>query len=766
MKRRTVLCSVAGLQALIVGLAASGAHAQQATTPETAAATEIGEIVVTAQKRTENLRDTPVSVAVVGPKQLEAAGVATLDDLGKAVPSLVAAPATSTLRPFYTLRGVSTNVITVGSPSGVAVMLDGVTLAPESLAARQLTDIASAEVLRGPQSTLGGRTASIGVINIVTRKPTDVFEGRVSLSATTDDELRAQAFVAGPINDHVGFSLSGFRNRSEFVTRNLATGDNDVSKAAGVRGKLLFKPAEGLDVTLAANYVDARDIGQFQAFVQIDPAARFRGSFAQSEALVGVTPSRKNTDYNTITTPGQHTKDQLYSAVINYEIGDFTFSSITAKSHEDRDLRYDVYGQKIDWASRLSNGAYSWNNIQRSQLQIDGFSQEFRVASRDLGFGRVLAGLYYDHSKTGFQFDRPAFGTPIPFGAYREANNKSYAAYVRADFDLTDSTTLITGLRYNRDKIDYVYNLQYNTTPASNTTPYTRTGSDSFNTLVGDITLKQEIGARANVYVTYSRGYKPKVYNLDATVTPTNTFNPVNKEKVDNFEGGLKGDYFDRRVSLNLAAFYTTYKNFQVQAADPTTPVPTFALTNAGKASTRGVELDTTVRPTSNLTLTSSIAYVDAKYDRFVGATCYSGQTAAAGCVTQGGASFQNLSGARLSNSPRWKLNAGAEQRFDLSGDLQLTVGGVVNYQSQINFDPNKNPLATQDGYAIVNLSASIGRADQRWSVTAFVNNVTDKLYLSNISDVGGRWGNKAALSGWYGRDAQRYAGLRLDAKF
>lgn len=766
MKRKTVLCSVASLQALVVGLAAGNVHAQEAGATQAPADNQIGEIVVTAQKRTENLRDTPVSVAVVAPKQLEAAGVTTLDDLGKAVPSLVALPATSTLRPFYTLRGVSTNVITVGSPSGVAVMLDGVTLAPESLAARQLTDIASAEVLRGPQSTLGGRTASIGVVNIVTRKPTEVFEARASVTATTDDELRAQAFVAGPISDSIGFSLSGFRNRAEFITRNLATGDNDVSKAAGVRGKLLFKPKDGLDVTLSANYVDARDKGQFQAFIDIDPTARFRGAFAQSEALVGVTPSRSNTDYNTITTPGQHTKDQLYSAVANYEIGDFTFSSITAKSHEDRDLRYDVYGQKIDWASRLSGGAYSWNNIQRSQLKIDGFSQEFRLASRDLGFGRVLAGLYYDHSKTGFQFDRPAFGTPIPLGAYREANNKSYAAYVRADFDLTDSTTLITGLRYNHDRIAYVYNLQYNTTPASSSTPFTRKGSDSFDTIVGDVTLKQEIGARANVYATYSRGYKPKVYNLDATVTPTNTFNPVNKEKVDNFEGGLKGDYFDRRVSLNLAAFYTTYKNFQVQAVDPTAAAPTFQLTNAGEASTRGVELDTTIRPAHGLSLNASVAYVDAKYDSFAGATCYAGQTAATGCVTTGGASFQDLSGKRLSSSPRWKLNAGAEQRIDLSSDLELTLGGVVNYQGRINFDANNNPLATQDAYAIVNLSATIGRPDQSWSVTAFVNNVTDKLYLSNVSDVGGRWGNKAAMSGWYGRDARRYAGVRLDTKF
>ncbi|WP_395407391.1 TonB-dependent receptor plug domain-containing protein [Pseudoduganella sp. UC29_106] len=134
-------------------------------------------------KRKENLREAAVSAAVVTADSLVKSGVETLDDVGKAVPSLVAAPSGGNLRSGFTMRGISTSVVTVGAPSGTAVMIDGVTLAPESMAAKQLTDIQNLEVLRGPQATLGGRTASSGVVNIVTRAPEDSFSGRVGATA-------------------------------------------------------------------------------------------------------------------------------------------------------------------------------------------------------------------------------------------------------------------------------------------------------------------------------------------------------------------------------------------------------------------------------------------------------------------------------------------------------------------------------------------------------------------------------------------------------
>lgn len=725
------------------------------------------DIVVTAQKRTETLRDTAASVAVVSADTLVASGVSTLDDMGKTVPSFTALPSSTTLRPSFTLRGVSTDVLTVGAPSGVAVMVDGVTLAPESLAAKQLVDIANVEVLRGPQSTLGGRTASVGVINIVTRKPSDVWTGKASATATTDNEYRASAFIAGPITQGLSFSLSGFGGSTQFLTRNLTTGKHDRSSSEGVRGKLLFQPTDNLDITLSGTYVHTRDRGSYQAYINVDSTALFRGTISQALALPGITPSRDNTDYRTITTPGQNVKDQLYSLVIDYRIGDFTLSSVTARQVEDRLLRVDLYNEAADWRSIASGGAFPFNNIQTSDLSIRGLSQELKLVSPDLGIMRFIAGLYYDHSKTGFQFDRRSLGfAPLLFAAFRQPDSKNYAAYARADWTLTDSTKLITGLRFNRDKIAYIYQLQTPQATGTNLIQFTRTDDYAKSTWVGDVTLKQELSRFVNVYGTYSHGYKPAIWNLDGAVTATNTFNPVGREKVDSFELGLKGDFLDRILSLNVSAFYSRYKDFQVQALDFSNALgaTTFDVRNAGQASTRGIEVDGIVRATRNTNINFSGAWIKARFDKFPGAICYSGQTTAQGCNVANNS--QDLSGVALPRSPRWKFNVGVDQTVDLTSDFDLKLGATFNYQSKINFDPSHSPRAFQNGYGILNLNAALAQKDDSYKVTLFVNNVTDKLYVSNISELSARWGNKSAVTGWYSRDAHRYAGIRLDANF
>lgn len=755
---------------------AGTAHAQATagvapdTAPEAAASDNSGDIIVTAQKESRSLRESPVSVAVVTSESLARAGVSTLDDVGKTVPSVSALPSNQSLRPRFTIRGVSTDVLGIGAPSGVAVMVDGVTLAPESLGARQLADIQNVEILRGPQSTLGGRTASIGVINIVTRKPSDTFEGNASLTATTDSEFRGSAFIAGPISEGISFSLSGFAGKTDFATRNLSTGKRDRSSSQGVRGKLLFQPTEDIDITLAGSYVHTRDVGAFAAYIGTDPTALFRGSVPQALALPGITAALGNFDYKTITTPFQNVRDQLYSLTIDYRIGGgFTLSSITARQSEKRILVNDLYFQAADFVSRNTAAAFSYDNTHTFDLDIVGYSQEFKLASPDLGPVKFIAGLYYDQVESGYQFDRRSFGfNPLLFSANRTPNNKTYAAYARADWHLGDTTTLITGLRYNHDVIAYTYQLQTAQQAGPNLIQFTRKDSSSKNTLVGDVTLKQDVADRANVYATYSRGYKPEIYNLDGLVTATNVFVPVGREKVDNFELGFKGDLFDRLLTLNVAAFYTRYKNFQVQSLDFSNPLgaTTFDVRNASEASSRGVEVDGTLRPGGGFTANFSAAWVKARFNSFPGAVCYSGQTAATGCVTVGGASSQDLSGVDLPRSPHFKFNIGLDQKIAVGADHELTLGAAFNYQGKTNFDPNHSPFAVQDAYGILNLSMGFAPVSGAYSLTLFVNNVTNKHYVANITDLTGRWGNRTALVGAYGRDAKRYAGIRLGAEF
>jgi iron complex outermembrane receptor protein len=732
------------------------------------------EVVVTAQKRTERLSDTTVSAAVVSADRLIQSGVTNLDDLGKAVPSLLASPSNGANRSGFAMRGISTTVITAGAPSGVAVMVDGVTLAPESMGARQLGDVANVEVLRGPQATLGGRTASAGVVNIVTRAPSDTFGGDVSATLTEDNEQRLQGFLTGPITDQLAFSVAGYGSSTEYPTRNLATGDQDRERAQGGRGKLRYEPTDDLDITLTVAASKAKNRGTFTSYVAIDPAANFRGSplLPVGVALNGIDVSRENLDYSVIGNPNMETTDRLYSLVANWNVGGFTISSITARQEEDRTLVYDLYDVGIDTAAVLIGPPYTWDMKQTFNYDVTTTTQEFKVDSPQLGIVHFLAGVYYGHDETIFDFFRNSYAIngagPPGFSANRVPDTTTYAVYGRADWTLVpDKLQLTTGLRVNRDEIDYIYSLRNTPPPAGQIVPFTRTDSASEKTTVGDLTLRYTFESDVMAYMSYTRGYKPAIWNLDGTVTPTNTFEPVKREDIDAYEIGLKGTFFDNRLALNAAIFDTTYTNFQVQTFDPNALSATFAIANAGEVKSRGAEFDVRAALPAEIQLNASVAFVDAKYERYDAANCYGTQTAAQGCLTApSGNRYQVLSGKRLPSAPRWKGNIGIDKRFRMNLPVDFIVAGNYVYQTEVFFDANLSPFARQGAYGLLNLSLGVLDQDDRYDISLFVNNALDKQYVSGMIDQTARWGGRLALTGNWSRDATRYAGVRANWKF
>ncbi|MCS0627893.1 TonB-dependent receptor [Telluria mixta] len=773
LTRALMGCYSLSMFALPIASFAQDAQEPSSSTTTTSTSTskgQIQEVIVTAQKRKENLRDAPVSAAVVTEESLVKGGVQTLDDIGKLVPSVVAAPSGGNLRSGFTMRGISTSVITIGAPSGTAVMIDGVTLAPESMAAKQLTDVQNVEVLRGPQATLGGRTASSGVINIVTRVPEAEFGGRAGATLTNDGQRRVEGFVTGPIAQQLKFSLSGYDGKTLYPTRNLNTGEHDREKAKGIRAKLLYTPTRDLDVTFMALHSDMENKGTFQSFIVLDPKAVYRGIVPYRTAIPeGITVSRENVDYAVRGTPGTTATDKMYSLVANYRIGGWTLSSVTARQEEDRDFVANTHLQNSDWASMAFNGRYSWDNSQRSVLAVRTTSQEFKVVSPQMGILDLLAGVYYGHDETKFDFARATVEIPFAFSAFRMADTKTKAAYARATWTLTPDLNLITGLRVNRDEIGYVYNLRYNTPPSgAPSVPFSRSDAAAQNTTVGDVALRYKLSPTVSTYASFARGYKPAIWNLDGTITPANDFRPVDRENVNSYELGLKGAFLNRRLTLNAALFNTVYTNFQVQTFDPVAPASSFALANAGKASTRGIELDGRALLPAEFRMNASLAFIDAKYDDYGAATCYTAQTVAQGCArAASGTSYQNLSGTRLPNAPKWKFNVGLERSIPIdSMPFDLTVGGTYAFQTQVNFDPNGNPIAVQGAYGILNLNATLAERNGRYDVSLFANNALNRGYISGIIDQGVRWGNVAALTAWRSRDAQRYVGVRLNAYF
>ncbi|MBS0611759.1 MAG: TonB-dependent receptor plug domain-containing protein, partial [Proteobacteria bacterium] len=275
-----------------------------ADNPPAADSVQLEEIVITAQKRTERLSDVPVSASVLGNEAISKSNAGDISDLNRLVPS-VNLNGTINGRVPLGVRGISSvsNEATVGLSSGVAIMIDGVPIPSDSRAGNSLEDVQSIEVLKGPQATLGGRTAASGVINIVTRKPTDTFRGNISATLTDDHEYRLNGYVSGPITDRIDYSLAAYGTSREFPIVNRTLGEHTKQRVYGARGKLLFKPTEDLDITLAARLGKDNSRGFNFVYTFLSPGIHLLTGaggppfLAQDVLLPGITPSMKNLDY-------------------------------------------------------------------------------------------------------------------------------------------------------------------------------------------------------------------------------------------------------------------------------------------------------------------------------------------------------------------------------------------------------------------------------------------------------------------------------------
>jgi iron complex outermembrane receptor protein len=522
----------------------------------------------------------------------------------------------------------------------------------------------------------------------------------------------------------------------------------------------------------------------------------------QALLLPGVTPSLDNQVYSSpVTSSGARIHDTDVALTIDYHIGDFTLSSTTAYQHEYQQNTQDLFAVGAFFFDVLTGGHLHFNNTQTQTEWIDTTTEEIKLvspANRPLNF--VVGGFFNDN-----KVHETYFRALAPAGVNYDVtpDTKTYDLYGRGTLKILNNTSVTAGLRYNRDVLNYI-NFQTQFVQAAPpscqvhpvTTPPTfipcfSAGSDTSSALVGDITVQQKFGAASMAYFTYARGYAPKAYNTSLALTNDNppnipsrtgpggvSFAPgdvlaaVGQEHINNFELGLKGSYFDRRLTLNAAAFYTLYDNYQIQIFSAQAGVinPLLLLESTGKAETRGIEIDSVLQPTDHLTIGFDAAYVDAKFTKYPDAPCWVGQTAAEGCIAGGGpngSNVQDASGKTMPNSPKFKFNLNIAQVIPLdSAPFDITLAGNYTYRTSAQMLADQNPESVQPGFGVLNLSAGITSKDHHYSATVFVDNVFDKHYFVDMEDFfSGPWASNAVI-GQPARDASRYAGLRLEAKF
>ena len=764
-----------GAGALAAGLAVSGA----AIAAEESS--QLEEIVVTAEKRTENVQNVPVAVTVVSGDALAKANVSGFGDVVKFAPSLTMTAGDQPANSAIVVRGIGTFAYSIAAEPSVLVVIDDVAVGYQAQAFTDLVDIDRVEVLNGPQSTLFGKSASAGLVNVTTKAPTRTFTYFGDYKVTNDDEQRATLSVSGPISDTLTYRVSGAVRSYGGNVRNVASGENiDDDHSYALRGKIRWQPNESLDATFAAHYtLDHADCCGVP-LVRLDPGAHLFGVTAlpQSVAIPGVVPGPDNTSVRINQVPIANSQETGLSAHVAYDFGKVTFLAITGlnkyKLHDQTD--YDTTDADVlqyftpftntqpTGSSPASSPQLHGGLLQGGRFAVDTFSQEFRLTSNGNTNFNYVFGTYYSNEDLVRNFGRGFVGNTKAIANWRgETRYDNYALFGQTDWVILPRTTLITGLRFNREESSYTYDDYYRVihfpafgSPTSNV--------DSVTT--GKLGLQFQVTDEVMAFAFAARGYKGVAYDLVTGLSAVEAKSfPVKPEKSDDYEAGIRSQWLDRRLTLNTTVYDTEYSDFQVQTIVPNI-LNTFILTNIPKVRSRGVEFEGMAQITPDLRADLGYAYTDARAITYPVGQCYSGQTVPATCT--GNPAYQNLDGATLPNAPKNKITLALDYKHDL---VVVPVAAELNantaWQSVENFSINKDPGTVQPAYGITNLNLTL--TPHRWehlSLSLFCNNLFDKHYAVNLSNVRANWTFPNAAESAYTqelpRDFDRYYGLRI----
>jgi len=802
--------SLAFAQPALAQDAAASAPADQAADTAPAQAEEGGleEIVVTAQKRAENLQSVPVSVTALSSEAIANQRIADFSDLTRAAPSLTITQQTSSPNNAIILRGIGTYAFSIGVEPSVAVIIDDMPVVQQAQAFDNMADLERIEVLKGPQGTLFGKNSSAGVVNIVTKDPDSDFYANAAVTGATDGDLRAEAIVSTPLGEGTGLRVTGFYHTYPGSIRNL-TYDRRTNDQEnwGVRAKLKTELSPNFTFTLTGAYGKAVQDGTGTAIRAIvgTGVARVLGSPALPllPSLNGITVGEAN--YNTrLDAPGA-TRNQTASLAgkASLDLGFADLISVTAYQDWKYRFQNDFEGSDLNVLGALTGGTVNGAITQAGPYHSRNLTQELRLVSSGNGAFKYVLGAFYSDAKTYRAFARG----PVVALANWEAENRSESLglFVQADYTLPTNTTVSSGLRYNHEKISVDFTNLLSTATANTCAAGNPlcVGSNSDGVVTWKGAISQELAPQIMVYGSVARGYKGYAYDIVTGFNPARIngalngtaaglvgVGPIKPERSTSYELGLKSRFLDNKVQLNVIGFYTDYNNFQAQSAVlvGTPPAPQFVLNNVGKLRTKGVEVEFSAKPAEWLRLDAGASYTDAVMTSFLGAQGYPGQTgqvwngtasvlvspctsapAASAAAPRTTCTFQDRSGARLPNSPKFKFNVSATADFQIGNGAEGTF--IVAYQRQgaVNFDLLGNPLTVQAGYGVLN--ASLAAKFDRVRFTLFANNLTNKHFASSLSDNFGVVGGSASndihvINAFLARDSRRYAGLKVSLDF
>jgi iron complex outermembrane recepter protein len=675
----------------------------------------LGEITVTAQRRTETQQNVPISVQVVGAQQIADFNLTRIDNIQLVTPGLSFDPGYGYTQTY--IRGVGTTLANPGLESAVATYIDGSYIEHSLGELSDLLDIGSIEVLRGAQGTLYGRNATGGAILVNTADPT-----RESLIHATAEygqfgHLLGEAIVNEPLSDSVALRVAARYSDGGGYVRNYDGYVFGGVENAQARAKLLWQPSDALKAVLSVEYRNTRDYNNALAERYPAPVCLTCALYPGS----GAAPSSGFYDVQSAATSPQVTHETSEILKLSYDAGPLTYSSITSVRQFHNESTANEGLTLIPFFLFGSNyGAVTT-------------TEDLQVSTNLAGMFNVLAGFAYvrDNAYAANLFTGDAFSdlydTVGEFpSAYSKVDTNSYSGFAEVYITPVDRLKLTFGGRYTDDK----RSIQGNVNEAGNLalapgSPPTYSESASFTKFTPRVVVAYDLHP-VNLYASWNRGFKAGGYATPAFSAPT----AVKPETIDSFELGAKYESDDRRVHLNTAAFYYIYRDVQVAIID--VAQGTVTQENAADAHGYGLDLDGSFALTNYLTAIAGGEWLHARYTSYANASVYIPTYAPSGQLTGAVPGSANLAGTPLVHAPNSTASVGLMAHAPLGNDWKGDLSLLAHFTDRYYFFPDASgPIGydAQPSYTIVNMTANVGPNSGRYTVGAYVNNLTNKHY-------------------------------------
>jgi iron complex outermembrane recepter protein len=760
--------------------------ASAATASDGSSESSLDEVVVTAQRRSESLKDVPISVQAVTGDQISLDAITDTRDLASIAPTLNFTSGNNGGATAFSLRGISSVSLESGVQPSTAMVIDGVPVVRQSEFIADLGDIDRVEILNGPQGTLFGKNSTAGVINITTKQPDHIYEGSIEGLATNDSEYSTSVMLNAPITDGIRVRLDGYYRDQEPLVKNLSGPDIVGVRSDGFRGKADFDITQDADFLLQAVY--SHGDSSYGQLIPVHP--NIFG--AEQAALIGVPVGFGATTINMNSPAEDVTENKSVSGTFTWRpIDPLSIVSISNYTRFDEHSVVDEdgtpAGANIGTGALLPNSAYP---VQSIDVGTDSYVNSYSYYSEELranyanGPINTVVGAYYQHVdqtsrlRTPFNFDGSILGlTPgVRYFESPEFNaqiaDKTASLFGDLTYEVVSHIKVFGGVRYTYEDLSERYHRDDYLNLYSFYNPITTVNSappvDSVNVMAakGVYNTSGRVGAQYqptpdfNFYVSAARGYKGPAADASQNLSP-GSYPIIKPELATGYETGTKLRLFDHRVALNAAAFYETIENIQEDINLPG-PILNPELVNAGSLRTLGFEGEAQWAVIREFHLGASAAFNHAFYLGFP-FVCNSTQLATGTCPNSPAAGFQNIRGQQAVGSPRWK--------YALTGDYEDQLAGTqMRFYSQLSwtwtdsvqYQLGDDPLTREPSHGMLNATLGLKGSGDRWDLQLFGKNLTNKFYYSNLLDV-------AILGqpiGFLSRDFRAYGGVRLTYHF